>query len=90
MREQIQRMSPEQRAEFFAARGGARGALGDGGFEGRGGQRSRRLAVAAAGWRRRGHGGGAAQQPYTEHRGRRSYSGNAAPRRSMRCSRRSR
>ena len=38
MREQIQRMSPEQRAEFFAARGGARGALGDGGFEGRGGR----------------------------------------------------
>ena len=37
MREQMQSMSPEQRAEFFAARGGGRGGGGFGGRGGRGG-----------------------------------------------------
>ena len=41
LREQIQSMSPEQRAEFFAARGGGRGGGGRGGFGERSGGRDR-------------------------------------------------
>lgn len=47
MRERMQSMTPEQRAEFFAARGGGRGGPGGfggpgGGFGGRGGEARRR------------------------------------------------
>ena len=48
MREQMQSMSPEQRAEFFAARGGGRGGGGFGGRGGGGGDGSRRRANQSA------------------------------------------